>query len=171
MDIFERRLGHDAVLVPGPVIADLAQDAVEPRAVSGSRNSKPGVAARIDVAETVHHRAGPGPWPAVDGGRETDLGQVDRRRLQRQRNIDRRAALIDRQSDMDTRRHPRPDPGHTAPGLSGIADEIADRAVLRGVAVAFEPGPVPRCFRALGSAAAVGIGPLQAIEAVARLVA
>ena len=163
-DIFERRLGHDAALVPGPVIADLAQDAVELRAVSGGRQPKAGVAARIDVAETVHHRAGPGPRPAVDGGGETDLGQVDRRRLQRQRNIDRGAALVDRKADIEARRHPRADPGHAAPGLSGIADEIADRAGLRIVPVAFEPGPVARRFRALRGAAAAGIGPLQAIK-------
>src|SRR5262245_33493113 len=109
MDIFERRLGHDAVLVPGPVIADLAQDAVEPRIISGGRNSKPGVTARIDVAETVHDGAGPGPRPAVDGSGETELGQVDRGRLQRQRNIDRGAALVDREADIDARRYPRAD--------------------------------------------------------------
>ena len=170
-DIFERGLGHDAALVPGPVIADLAQHAVEPRVVSGGRKAKAGVAARIDVAETVHHRAGPGPRPAVDGGGEAELGQVDRRRLQRQRNVDRGAALVDREADIDARRHPRADPGHAAPGLAGVADEIADRAVLRGIAVAFEPGPVARRFRALGGAAAARIGPLQAVEAVARLVA
>ena len=44
-DIFERGLGHEAALVPGPVIADLAQHAVEPRIVAGGRQSEAGIPA------------------------------------------------------------------------------------------------------------------------------
>ena len=147
-DIFERGLGHDAVLVLGPVIADFAERAVESRVVAGGRKAKPGVAARIDVAEAMHQRARPGPRPAVDGGVEAELGQVDRRRLQRQRHVDVGAALVDREADIDAGRDARADPGHAAPGLAAVADETAERAVVRRNAVALEPGAVARRFGA-----------------------
>src|SRR6185369_9616320 len=76
-DIFERALGHDAALVPGPVIADLAQHAVEPRVVAGGSQPQSRVTARVDVAETVHGRGCPGPRTAVDGRGEAELGQID----------------------------------------------------------------------------------------------
>src|SRR4029079_12085028 len=167
-DIFERSLGHDAVLVLRPVIADLADRAVESRVVAGGGETKPGVAARIDVADTVHDRAGPGPRPGVDGGIEAELGQVDRRRLQRQRHVDVGAALVDRETDIDAGSYARADPGDPAPGLSAVADEQAERAVVGRNAVALEPGPVKRRFRTLGSAAAARIGAQHPAKAVWR---
>src|SRR4029453_10296622 len=120
---------------------DLAQHAVESRVVAGGRNPQSGVAARVDVAETVHGRGCPGPRPAVDGRGEAELGEIDRRRLQRQRNVDRRSALVDGKAEIDARPPARADAGDAAPGLAVVADEAIYRAVLRRISVTFEPSP------------------------------
>ena len=76
----------------------------------------------------MDQRDGPGPRPLVDRGVEAELGEIERRRLQRQRHVDRGAALVDRKADIDAGRDARTEPGDAAPGLALIADEIALRA-------------------------------------------
>ena len=122
--IFERGLRHDAALVDVPVVAELGQRAVDLGVVAGAGDAEPGVAARIDLAETVNQRDGPGPRPLVDRGVEAELGEIERRRLQRQRNVDGGAALVDRKAEVDAGRNARAEPGDAAPGLAPIADEI-----------------------------------------------
>src|SRR5665811_1993173 len=103
--IFERGLGHDAALVHVPVVAEFGQRAVDLGIVAGAGDAEPGVTARLDFSETVDQRDGPGPWPLVDRGIEAELGEIERGRLQRQGNVDRGTALVDRKADIDARRN------------------------------------------------------------------
>src|ERR1700733_5435092 len=100
MHIFESELRHDPALVEAAVIAELGQRAVDLAAVAGAGDAAAGVAAGIDIAEPVDPRDGPGPWPLVHRGVEAELGEVEGCRLQRQRNVDRGPALLDRKADI-----------------------------------------------------------------------
>lgn len=77
------------------------------------------------------------------------MRQVDGGRLQRQRDIDRRTALVDGEADIDTRRDTGAEAADPAPGLAAVTDEIADRAVPGRQPIAFEPGAIARRFRRL----------------------
>ena len=71
---------------------------------------------------------GPGPRSLVDRGVETDLGEIERGGLQRQRRVDRGVALVDRNAHVDAGRDAHAETGDAADSLAMIADEIADRA-------------------------------------------
>jgi len=135
------------------------------------RKSKAGVAAGANLAETVHDRKGPGPRSLVHRAVDTDLRQVERRRLQRQRHVHVGVALVDGEAEIDARGHARAETGDAANGLALVADEVALRIGSDRHAVALEPGAVARILRARGRAAAAGIGAERPVEPVRCLVA
>src|SRR5262249_27598158 len=155
--IFDRALGHETDLVRGPVIADLSQRTVDRGVIARIRKSKAGVPAGMDIAKAVHCRECPGPGTFVDGAVEADLGQVQRRRLERQGHVDIGVALVDGEADIDAGRQPRAEAGAPAIGLALVTDEVALRLSAGRDAVALEPGPVARRLDLLGSTAASGI--------------
>src|SRR4051812_2027396 len=128
MHIFEPGLWHDAALVEAPVVTEFGQGSVEPGIVAGDGSPEPGVAAGVDLAKAMDQREGPGPWSLVHRAVDAELGEIDCRRLQRQRNVDRGAALINRNAKIDAGRHPRADPRNATPDVATIADKIALRA-------------------------------------------
>ena len=138
---------------------------------AGEAEAAAGVAARGHVAEAVNERERPGPWSPVDGGIEAKLREIERRRLQRQRHVDRRAALVDREADIDPRRDARAEAGDAAHGLALVADIVALRAGRHRKPVELAPGPVARPLGRFGGAASGRIGPRTADETIGRLVA
>src|ERR1700724_3257067 len=107
----------------------------------------------------MYQRDRPGPRALVDGGVEAELGQVEPRRLQRQRHIDGGAALVDGKADIDARHHPRAKARDTAHGAPLVTDIVNLRTCAGGDAVELAPGPVTRTVvDRLGGTAAARIG-------------
>ena len=138
--------------------------------VTGAGGAKAGVPARIDFPKTVDQRNGPGPRTLVARGVEAELGEIERGRLQRQRNVDRGSALVDRQADIDARRNACAEPCDAAPGLPMIADEIALRAGSGLDSVGPCPGPEARRVGRFGGTTTGRIAPQCAAETIGRLV-
>src|SRR5206468_3232556 len=112
----------------------------------------------------------PGPRALVDGSVEADLGQVERRPLQRQRYIDRGATLIDGEADIDARCHARADARDAADGAALVAEIVGLRTGGHSEAIELAPGPVARAFGRFRGAAAGRIGAHAAPEPVGGLV-
>jgi hypothetical protein len=107
------------------VIIELGQGAVELSAVARTRNAGAGVTVCIDRSKTVDQRHRPGPRPLVDGRIEAELGEVQRRRLKRQRHVDIGPALVCRKADIDAGRHARSETRDTATGCASVAEKLA----------------------------------------------
>jgi hypothetical protein len=125
----------------------------------------------VNLAETVHHREGPGPGSLVDGAVEADLRQAKRRRLERERNVDVGMTLVDGETKIDAGCEPRAEPSDAAKCLALVADEITLRIGPDRDAVPLDPGAVARIFRALGRAAAAGVGAECTVKPARRLIA
>jgi hypothetical protein len=86
----------------------------------------------MDLAGAMDQRDRPGPRPLVDRGVEPELGEIERRRLQRERNIDRAMAVVDGKSDVDAGAMRAPKPAtppqvvRRSPTKSPIAPVLAE---------------------------------------------
>ena len=170
-DIFERGLRHDTALVGAPVIAELGKRPVDFGVVAGGGETKPGVPARVHLSEAVNQRDRPSPRALVHRGVESELGEIERCRLQRQWHIDVGMALVDRKPDIDAGRDARAEPGDAATGPALVADEVADLAGPGRNSVGLAPGPEARRLGALRGAAAGRIAPESLAETGRRLIA
>ena len=114
MNVFERSFRHEPALIPGPVIAELGQRAVDLAVVARAGNAERRIAAGVDLSKTVNQRHRPGPRSLVDRSVEAELSKVKVRRLHRRRDVDAGSALVDRKSDIHTGRDPRTKSGYAA---------------------------------------------------------
>ena len=138
--------------------------------VAGAGGAEAGVSARIDFSKAVDQCDSPGPWPPVDRGIDAELGEIERGRLQRQRDIDGGMALVDRNADVNAGRDARAQAGYAAPGLTPVANKIALRAGPGLDSVGLPPGPETRCVGGFGGTATRRIVPQSAGETICRLI-
>src|SRR5581483_1533455 len=141
----------------GPVVVELGQRAVDARAVAGIRKAKAGVAAGADIAEAMHQRDRPGPWPLVDGGAEAELRQIERCRLHGERHVDFGVALVDREADVHMGHDLRAEARDGARSAALVADKVALGVVSGRKAIELAPAAVARTLRGFGCATAARI--------------
>ena len=72
----------------------------------------------------MHDRTCDGPWSLVDGKIGAELGQIERRKLEREQRVDPAMAVVDGEADVDAGRHRRAYSHDPARGHAPVAGKI-----------------------------------------------